>query len=46
MRRDGQRGDAHDPGLLACLSRETGMDVEEFDALLNRECGLKGIAEM
>ena len=40
----GTRSGDIDPGLLAYLSRETGMDAEEFDALLNRECGLKGIA--
>ena len=40
----GTRSGDIDPGLLAYLSRETGMDAQTLDDLLNHECGLKGLA--
>jgi len=40
----GTRSGDIDPGLLAYLSRESGMEAQELDDLLNHESGLKGIA--
>lgn len=40
----GTRSGDIDPGLLAYLARETGMDTEALDAVLNHESGLLGIA--
>jgi len=40
----GTRSGDFDPGLLAFLSRQTGMDAEALDSMLNHESGLKGIA--
>ena len=39
----GTRSGDFDPGLLAFLSRETGMDAEALDSMLNHESGLKGL---
>ncbi len=33
-----------DPAIHAYLGRETGMDLEQIDSLLNRQSGLKGIS--
>ncbi|MCG2747909.1 MAG: acetate kinase [Desulfobulbaceae bacterium] len=35
-----------DPALHAILHRSRGMDIEEIDAMLNRESGLKGVCGM
>ncbi|MEW6521675.1 MAG: acetate kinase [Thermodesulfobacteriota bacterium] len=35
-----------DPALHAILHRSRGLDIEEIDALLNRESGLKGVCGM
>jgi len=35
-----------DPALHAILHRNRGMDIEEIDAMLNRESGLKGVCGM
>jgi len=40
----GTRSGDIDPGLLAYLSRETGMVPQELDDLLNHESGLRGVA--
>ena len=40
----GTRSGDFDPGLLAFLSRETDMNAEALDAMLNHESGLLGIA--
>jgi len=40
----GTRSGDFDPGLLAFLSRETGMDAEALDRVFNHESGLKGLA--
>jgi acetate kinase len=40
----GTRSGDFDPGLLAFLSRETKMDAEALDSMLNHESGLKGVA--
>jgi len=40
----GTRSGDIDPGLLAYLSRETGMEAQALDDLLNHECGLLGVA--
>lgn len=32
-----------DPAILIYLARETGMDIDEMDTLLNKKSGLKGI---
>lgn len=39
----GTRSGDLDPAILFYLARETGMDINELDALLNKESGLKGI---
>jgi len=39
----GTRSGDIDPGLLAYLARETGMDAQGLDDLLNHECGLLGL---
>jgi acetate kinase len=33
-----------DPGLVLWLQRERGMSLDELEALLYRECGLKGVS--
>ncbi|MEJ2468529.1 MAG: acetate kinase, partial [Campylobacterales bacterium] len=40
----GTRSGDIDPGLLAYLSRESGMQAQALDDLLNHESGLKGLA--
>jgi len=39
----GTRSGDLDPAILFYLARETGMDINELDTLLNKESGLKGI---
>ena len=39
----GTRSGDIDPAIVYFLERETGMEVEAIDRLLNHECGLKGI---
>ncbi|MEN8199676.1 MAG: acetate kinase, partial [Thermodesulfobacteriota bacterium] len=39
----GTRSGDLDPAIIFYLARETGMDMDELDNLLNRESGLKGI---
>lgn len=39
----GTRSGDLDPAIMFYLSRETGMDIDALDELLNRESGLKGI---
>ncbi len=39
----GTRSGDLDPAILFYLSRETGMNIDALDALLNKESGLKGI---
>lgn len=39
----GTRSGDLDPAIVFYLSRETGMNIDELDALLNKESGLKGI---
>ncbi|HID70266.1 MAG TPA: acetate kinase [Desulfobacterales bacterium] len=39
----GTRSGDLDPAILFYLARETGMDIQELDNLLNKESGLKGI---
>ena len=39
----GTRSGDLDPAILFYLSRETGMDIDDLDTMLNKESGLKGI---
>ncbi len=39
----GTRSGDLDPAILFYLARETGMDINDLDTLLNKESGLKGI---
>ena len=39
----GTRSGDLDPAILFYLSRETGLDIDALDTLLNKESGLKGI---
>lgn len=39
----GTRSGDLDPAILFYLARETGMDINELDTLLNKKSGLKGI---
>lgn len=39
----GTRSGDLDPAILFYLARETGMDIDDLDGLLNKESGLKGI---
>ncbi len=39
----GTRSGDLDPAILFYLARETGMDIDELDTLLNKKSGLKGI---
>jgi acetate kinase len=40
----GTRSGDLDPGIVAHLHREGGLDLDEIDALLNKESGLKALA--
>ena len=40
----GTRSGDLDPGIVAHLHREGGLDLDEIDTLLNKESGLKGLA--
>ena len=42
----GTRSGDVDPAIHAFLSRNKGMDIEEIDAMLNKESGLKGLCGM
>ena len=39
----GTRSGDLDPAILFYLARETGMDIDDLDTLLNKQSGLKGI---
>ena len=39
----GTRSGDLDPAILFYLARETGMDIDDLDGLLNKQSGLKGI---
>jgi acetate kinase len=39
----GTRSGDLDPAILFYLSRETGMDIDDLDTMLNKKSGLKGI---
>ena len=41
----GTRSGDIDPAILFYLARETGMDIQEMDDLLNKKSGLKGICD-
>jgi acetate kinase len=41
----GTRSGDLDPAILFYLARETGMDIQELDDLLNKQSGLKGICD-
>ncbi|MDF3049442.1 MAG: acetate kinase [Pseudonocardia sp.] len=40
----GTRSGDLDPGIIAHLHREGGLDLDEIDGVLNKESGLKGLA--
>jgi acetate kinase len=40
----GTRSGDLDPGIIAHLHREGGLDLDEIDSVLNKESGLKGLA--
>ncbi len=40
----GTRSGDLDPGIVAHLHREGGLDLDEIDSVLNKESGLKGLA--